>query len=221
MSDKKTNTKPGPELGDLVERRKVSKGSPVALVIDDNPDCLRIARAMLAHLGYAARAASTPDEAIHLLMDDAPALLVVDICLPMMDGISLIKLVRRMRDLNGVPLVALSGVYPSKGQVQQALAAQGIYAFLSKPYTVASLRQAVDFAKSAALRQGSPPACTMEPGGLWDAEDAADRVEREAREHEARRRGAPRALPASPRVKKKAIAALPGDSKDQGPEVSR
>lgn len=198
----------GLALGDLVERRAVGDGAPVALVIEDDPDSLRTAGAMLAHLGYAVRAASTPDEAIHLLMDDAPDLLLVDVCLPMMDGISLIKLVRRMRDLNGVPLVAASGVYDAQGEVRQALARLGVYAFLGKPYTVAGLHEAVDFAKSAALRQAPPTAGTMKAGGLWEDEDAEDRAERRDREAQARQRGVPKALPASPGFKERTAGAI-------------
>jgi CheY-like chemotaxis protein len=195
-------------LGDLVERRAVGEGAPVAMVIEDDPDSLRIAGAMLAHLGYAVRAARTPDEAIHLLMDDAPDLLLVDVCLPMMDGISLIKLVRRMRDLSGVPLVAASGVYDADGAIRDALAQLGVYAFLGKPYTVTSLHEAVDFAKSAALRQSPPPVGTMKAGGLWEDEEADDRAERREREASARERGAPKALPASPDFKKRTAGAM-------------
>jgi CheY-like chemotaxis protein len=195
-------------LGDLVERRAVGEGAPVALVIEDDPDSLRTAGAMLGHLGYAVRAASTPDEAIHLLMEDAPDLLLVDVCLPMMDGISLIKLVRRIRDLNGVPLVAASGVYDAQSEVRQALARLGVYAFLGKPYTVTSLHEAVDFAKSAALRQAPPPVGTMKAGGLWEDEDADDRAERREREALAREHGLPRALPASPGFKERTAGAM-------------
>jgi len=202
MSD--TPTKQPLGLGDLVERRTVAPGAPVALVIEDDPDGLRVAGAMLGHLGYAVRAASTPDQAIHLLMDDTPDLLLVDVCLPMMDGISLIRLVRRMRDLSGVPLVAASGVYDPQGEVRQALSQQGVYSFLGKPYTVAGLREAVDFAKSAALKQGKKPAGTMKPGGLWDDESAENHDERADRESRGRRRGAPKALPASPEFKRQA-----------------
>ncbi len=202
MSD--TPTKQAPGLGDLVERRTVAPGSPVALVIEDDPDGLRIAGAMLGHLGYAIRAANTPDQAIHLLMDDAPDLLLIDVCLPMMDGISLIKLVRRMRDLTGVPLIAASGVYDANGDVRHALAQLGVYSFLGKPYTVASLREAVDFAKSTALKQAPPTPGTMKPGGLWENEATGDHEERTEREARGRRRGAPKALPASPEFKAQA-----------------
>ena len=198
MSPKNTKPNSNQGLGDLVERRRVADSAPVALVIDDDPESRKLAAAMLAHLGFAARAAGTPDDAMHILMDETPAIMLVDLCLPMMDGISLIRLVRGMRDLKGVPMVALSGVYPNDGPVRRALGEQGIYAFLSKPFTVAELREASDFSRSAALRQGSPPPCTMKPGGIWDAEEAEERAERLAREAAGRERGAPRALPASP-----------------------
>jgi CheY-like chemotaxis protein len=198
VSKKNRETQNKSGMGDLLERRQVGKGAPVALVVEDDPAGLRMAGAMLAHLGYGIRAAATPDDAMHLLMADAPALLVVDLCLPMMDGITLIRLARGIRDLRGVPVVSASGVYDHRGEVQQLLAREGVYSFLQKPYTLTSLREAVDFAKGAALRQGVPPPCTMTPGGLWDSEDAEDLEERNARESSARRRGAPRALPASP-----------------------
>jgi DNA-binding response OmpR family regulator len=149
-------------------------------------------------------------------MADAPDLLLVDVCLPMMDGISLIKVVRRMRDLSGVPLVAASGVYDAHGEVRQALARLGVYAFLSKPYTVASLHEAVDFAKSAALRQAPPTAGTMKSGGLWEDEDAEDRAERRDRESLARERGMPRALPASPGFEQRTAGAMVKQSRSTG-----
>lgn len=197
MSGESQNDATGSALGDLPQHRSVAKGAPVALVLEDDPDSLQIAGTMLGHLGYGVRAAVTPDDAMHILMDDAPALLVVDLCLPMMDGISFIKLVRRMRDLAGVPMIAATGVYDYSGTLTKALAEQGVYSFLSKPYTVAGLREAIDYARTAALRQGPPPECTMLPGGLWEDEEADLRDERHAREAASRKRGLPKALPAS------------------------
>jgi len=204
MSDKSKGDSAEQHLGDLPSRRDVAAGAPVALVVEDDPDSLRIAGTMLAHLGYGVRAASTPDEAMHALMEDAPALLVVDLCLPVMDGISLVKLVRRMRDLCGVPMVAVSGIYDHSGRVGKALAEQGVYSFLAKPYTVGSLREAVDFARATALRQGPPPPCTMKAGGLFDKEDAEQLRDRKAREATGRTRGAPKALPASQKFEQSA-----------------
>ncbi|MEE2828495.1 MAG: response regulator [Myxococcota bacterium] len=185
-------------LGDLPKHSEVAAGGPVALVIEDDPDSMRIAGSMLTHLGYAVRAVGHPNEALHLLMDSSPALMLVDLCLPVMDGVSFIQMVRRMRDLRGLPILAASAVYPFQGKLTRVLAEQGVYAFLPKPYTVASLREAIDFARATALRHGTAPECTMEPGGLFDKEDEELRRARQAREEAARRRGLPKALPPSP-----------------------
>ncbi len=140
--------------------------APLALIVEDDEHAARIARDMLAMLGYRSRHAADATQALYALAEGPPSLILLDICLPEMDGIGLMKIARRVQNMDNVPVVAASAVYPTNGPVLRMLAETGVDIFLSKPFMLEELRRAIDEARSLALKHGPPPAVTMSDGKL-------------------------------------------------------
>ncbi len=143
---------------------ELAPDAPIALVVEDDRDAARIAGGLLRMLGYRSRIAVDSTEALYALSEGLPSLMLMDVCLPMMDGLSLLKVARRIEGMRAVPVVAVSAVYPEDGAVARGLAGQGITAYLGKPYTLNGLRAAIDEARSAALRVGPAPEPSMGEG---------------------------------------------------------
>jgi CheY-like chemotaxis protein len=113
------------------------------LVVDDNEDAAALAAALLGHLGHQVKVAHSATEALAAFAHDRPAVAILDIGLPDMDGYALAK---AMREANGgrppkTRLVALTG-YGQQADVERALAA-GFDVHLTKPATITALQQAV------------------------------------------------------------------------------
>ena len=143
---------------------ELAPDAPIALVVEDDADAAPIAAGLLRLLGYRSRIARDSTEALYALSEGLPSLMVMDVCLPMMDGLGLVKVARRVVGMRTVPVVAVSAVYPEDGAVARGLSALGVTAYLSKPFTLNGLRAAIDEARSAALRLGPAPAPSMGEG---------------------------------------------------------
>ena len=88
-------------------REQVSEGQPRprVLAVDDNPNDLRYIRDTLAKSGYDPILAAEPEEALRLVTDERPELVLLDMMLPGTDGIELMK---NILDVADVPVIFLS-----------------------------------------------------------------------------------------------------------------
>jgi CheY-like chemotaxis protein len=109
------------------------------LIVDDNPIDLKLTSALLGVEGYEVEAAVDAEQAQLLLRRMVPDLMVVDIALPGMDGLTLTRLVKGDPRLAHVPVVALTA-FAKRGDVEQAAAA-GCARYLTKPVDLESFAE--------------------------------------------------------------------------------
>jgi CheY-like chemotaxis protein len=105
--------------------------SALILLVDDNPINLKLASEVLMAGGYDTVTAADAEHARELLNTLLPDLILMDIALPGMDGLSLTKLLKAEPRLCHVPIVALTA-YAMRGDDLKALAA-GCEGYISKP----------------------------------------------------------------------------------------
>ena len=101
------------------------------LVVDDNATNLRLASEVLEMEGHEVLRAADADEALGVLRDHVPDLILMDIALPGMDGLELTRRLKADADLIAVPIVALSA-FAMKGDEEKARAA-GCDGYITKP----------------------------------------------------------------------------------------
>ena len=103
------------------------------LVVDDEPDNRQFLVAAIEQLGATATAAASAAEAIAILQQSPPNILVSDIGMPVEDGYSLIRKVRssELGTAKRLPAVALTA-YASESDRDRAIAA-GYDEHLAKP----------------------------------------------------------------------------------------
>jgi two-component system, NtrC family, nitrogen regulation response regulator NtrX len=111
------------------------------LVVDDEPDIRRLVKEILEDEGYAVASAENGEGARRALRDRRPDLILLDIWMPDLDGISLLK---EWAEDEGLPcpVVMMSG----HGTVETAVEATrlGAYDFLEKPLSMAKLLLTVE-----------------------------------------------------------------------------
>jgi CheY-like chemotaxis protein len=120
------------------------------LIVDDNPINLKLARVILASEGYVVKTADDAEQALAALQDFEPALILMDLQLPGMDGLTLTRQLRRDPRWSSTWIVALTA-YAMKGDEAKALAA-GCDGYLTKPIDADGLPRAV--AAFVAKRRG-------------------------------------------------------------------
>jgi len=117
--------------------------APLALVVEDDPDAAEVAAGMLGLLGYNTRVAGDGHTALQMLSQTKPDLVLLDVCLPGMDGMALMQVAERFADLGGVPIVAASAVYSPEGTEARVLKQLGVQWVMAKPFSLAGLRSVV------------------------------------------------------------------------------
>ena len=104
------------------------------LIVDDNPIDLRLASELLEAHGFKVDGAADAEEAQRVLNYRVPDLIVTDIALPGMDGLTFTRKLRADDRLKHVPVVALTA-FALRGDEERAAAA-GCRSYIVKPIDV-------------------------------------------------------------------------------------
>jgi two-component system phosphate regulon response regulator PhoB len=81
---------------------------PKILVVDDEPDALEVLGFKLKEAGYAPLFAKDGTRALALARDEHPALIVLDLMLPEIDGLEVCKILRRDQGTAMIPILMLT-----------------------------------------------------------------------------------------------------------------
>src|SRR5947199_3368041 len=87
-------------------RRPSIRGMKTVLVVDDEPKIVQLARDYLEHAGFRVASAHDGREALASFRTGAPDLIVLDLGLPLVDGLDVARTVRKT---SNVPIVMLTG----------------------------------------------------------------------------------------------------------------
>ena len=113
----------------LDERQRV-------LLVEDNEQNLELAQFLLEEAGLTVEAARNAFEARQAMTREQPALVLMDIDLPGIDGLDLVSEIRRKPQWRRLPVVALTA-HAMRGDRERFLAG-GCSGYISKPIQVAS-----------------------------------------------------------------------------------
>jgi len=139
-----------------MERMADQEGRRSVLVVDDEPTITEVVARYLERAGYSARTAADGLQAVRIADDHRPDLVVLDVMLPGLDGL---QVLRRLRDGEGrrTPVILLT----AKGEQDDKLAGlrSGADDYVVKPFSPSELVARVD----AVLRRTLPPEQDAEP----------------------------------------------------------
>jgi len=103
----------------------------VILIVEDNEANQLLASAVLEREGYRVEVASSSDAALERLKSQAPDLILMDVQLPGIDGLSLTRLLKADARTASIPVVALTAL-AMRGDRERTLDA-GCAGYISKP----------------------------------------------------------------------------------------
>lgn len=107
--------------------------SAVILIVEDQEDNRKILRDLLTSQGYTTLEATDGQTGIRLAEEHRPALILMDIQLPGIDGYEATRRIKANQDLSDIPLIAVTS-YALSGDAQKAFEA-GCDAYIAKPYS--------------------------------------------------------------------------------------
>lgn len=113
----------------------------IILIVDDNPTNLKLAAEVLECEGHSVLRAQDAKEAREILERTVPQLILMDIQMPGMDGLTLTRLLKANPIYRHLPIVALTS-FAMKGDEQKAREA-GCDGYITKPIDTRKLPQQV------------------------------------------------------------------------------
>lgn len=112
------------------------------LIVEDNEKNLKLVRDVLQFKGYRTVEAVTGTEGVRLAREEKPDLVLMDIQLPDIDGITALGRIRADPLTDKMPVAAVSAsVMPDD---QQRIVASGFDAYVTKPINVKSFLETVE-----------------------------------------------------------------------------
>jgi DNA-binding response OmpR family regulator len=118
------------------------------LVADDDPAVLDAVGEVLAHDGYEIETAEDGATALKSVLDEPPALLVLDVAMPRLNGWEVCAIVRRQSHTRELPILFLTGRVELRDQITAMQVGGSDH--LKKPFDAEELRSKV----RALTRQG-------------------------------------------------------------------
>jgi chemotaxis protein histidine kinase CheA len=110
-----------------------TRHSPLALVVDDSLSARRALEQVMEDSGYDVSAARDGMEAVELIQEMPPDIILADLEMPRMNGIELVTHIRAQEKSADLPVIMISSRSTKKHR-EQALAA-GVNVYLTKPFS--------------------------------------------------------------------------------------
>lgn len=107
------------------------------LIVDDNPTNLKLVAYLMKANGYAVSTATDAEAALAEIRDNRPALILMDVQLPGIDGLELTRQLKAAPETRDIIIVAVTA-YAMKGDIDKATAA-GCDDYVTKPIDTRAL----------------------------------------------------------------------------------
>jgi two-component system cell cycle response regulator DivK len=112
------------------------------LIIEDNVKNLKLVRDVLQFHGYSILEAETGEAGVALAHEKRPALILMDIQLPGMDGRAALKILKADTNTRHIPIIALTA-FAMKGD-RESLQTEGFDDYMAKPIDIKELPRVVE-----------------------------------------------------------------------------
>ncbi|HSE16997.1 MAG TPA: response regulator [Pyrinomonadaceae bacterium] len=114
---------------------------PTVLLVEDTEDNRFMMRRLLEMAGYRVVEAMNGDEAVKLARAESPHLILMDLSLPVIDGLAATRLIRKLPEFEATPIIAVSAHDTSDFQAEAIDA--GCNSYVTKPIDFAELEELI------------------------------------------------------------------------------
>jgi len=110
----------------------ITNNAAQILIVDDNPQNLKVLGEMLSTQGYRLIAAQNGTKALNLLEKKKPDLILLDIMMPDIDGITVCRRLKQQEATQHIPVIFITALIETKTKLE-AFAAGGVD-YITKPF---------------------------------------------------------------------------------------
>ena len=132
------------------------------LLVDDDPDLLKLISLRLTSAGYRVRTADSGETALATIAVERPATVITDLRMPGIDGLQLFEAIHRQHPALPVIILTAHGTIPDAVNATQ----RGVFGYLTKPFDSQELLKKVAGALEVS---GGEPAGSESTAGRWRA----------------------------------------------------
>lgn len=122
------------------------------LIVEDHEKNRKLVRDVLQHKGYQTMEAESAEEGIRMALESPPALILMDIQLPGMNGIEALGHLRADSRTKGIPIIAVTA--SAMTHDRQKIMAAGFDGYQTKPINVKAFLEAVGQLLDRARKRG-------------------------------------------------------------------
>lgn len=134
----------------------MNTGSSYLLLVEDDPDILKLLDTTLTFSGYRVITARNGKEGLDVITRERPAIVIADIMMPKLDGFGLVHRLRLNPETRDIPVVFITATYVEREDQEFALDI-GATRFIQKPVDLEAFLVAI----AELFKQGAP--VTLEP----------------------------------------------------------
>jgi diguanylate cyclase (GGDEF)-like protein len=146
------------------------KALPAILIAEDSRFLRKATEIILCKAGYTVYSAADGDEALHLARMKKPQLIILDLMMPKLNGIEVVRALKQSPELAAIPVVVISGLAQTN---DKKLVREGVTAYYEKTKLVPEAL--IDIVKqgleSAGKTDGSPSNSTSESSAVTDSDE--------------------------------------------------
>lgn len=125
------------------------------LIVEDNEANMRLARLLLVNAGHSVLSAADAETGLTLAREHQPALILMDIQLPGMDGLAATSLLKHDPNTAHIPVIALTAMAMKEDREKTMLA--GCDAYVIKPLRYKELYEVIDTLLLNTITPQQPP----------------------------------------------------------------
>jgi two-component system alkaline phosphatase synthesis response regulator PhoP len=119
----------------------MNSGTKCILVIDDEKPFCEVVAEILTNFGYCVKKAFNATQALQLLDEIDPALIILDIMMPDIDGLTLVRKLRLEPRFANLPIIVSSAKFLEEDRSAAINAGASMY--LTKPFSAQDLRSSI------------------------------------------------------------------------------
>lgn len=123
------------------EKKKAIPGHIKLLVVEDNDDLRRFLTTIL-HQEYQVISTDNGRKGLELAEKEMPDFIITDVMMPVMDGLTMVHLIKQNKDTSHIPIIVLSAKASLDDKIQGLK--EGIDDYITKPFSATYLKQRVE-----------------------------------------------------------------------------
>ncbi|HTA92889.1 MAG TPA: response regulator, partial [Polyangiaceae bacterium] len=142
-------------------------------IVDDEADIRKMLSRLLAHKGYRVLEAERGHQALRMVKEHAPDLIVLDAMLPEVHGFEIARRIKGSQRYGHIPIIMVSAVYRGWRYAEDLKQTCGVDHFIEKPFRIAEVVSAVESCLSPGQSGAERPDVTGEAEEALNAGVAA------------------------------------------------